>query len=275
MVAVKDFSRFDRDYLEVGRYLEYIFSMLGGRFASGNDGYDSGGRPWAADGTGAALKNAGSVPGIRIDRDEYLRKAFERKHREMQDDIVSRGPLAAGISKSEVSLLADQAIKAEAFQTTLLSAGTGIFGGAAAVATVPADIVQFYGHVFRVMQKLMYLYGWKVDIFDGEGNIDDTTKNVLILYMGVMFGIDVASQVIAQITCQAAKRLLRDVPFRVIKACFTKQATREMIKKIVKAVGVKTAAKMTVSAGSKVVPILGAMISGVLRQHSFCRCQKD
>ena len=57
MVIVKDFSRFCRDYLEVGRYLEYIVPILQIRFISVNDGYDSSDKFGATGGMSVALKN--------------------------------------------------------------------------------------------------------------------------------------------------------------------------------------------------------------------------
>lgn len=57
MIVVKDFSRFGRDYLEVGRFLEYIFPILQIRFVSVNDNYDSDDKFGTTGGMSVALKN--------------------------------------------------------------------------------------------------------------------------------------------------------------------------------------------------------------------------
>ncbi len=57
MIVVKDFSRFGRDYLEVGRFLEYIFPILQIRFVSVNDNYDSSEKFGTTGGMSVALKN--------------------------------------------------------------------------------------------------------------------------------------------------------------------------------------------------------------------------
>lgn len=55
-------------------------------------------------------------------------------------------------------------------------------------ATIPADILQFFGMALRLAQELSYLYGaqdlWK----DGEID-DDKVRSQLIMYCGVMFGV--------------------------------------------------------------------------------------
>jgi len=56
-IVVKDLSRFGRNYIEVGDYLEHVFPFLGVRFMSINDHYDSKHHAGRTVGTDIALKN--------------------------------------------------------------------------------------------------------------------------------------------------------------------------------------------------------------------------
>lgn len=56
-VIVKDFSRFGRSYIELGDYLERIFPLLGVRFISINDHYDSADYKGTTGGLDVVMKN--------------------------------------------------------------------------------------------------------------------------------------------------------------------------------------------------------------------------
>ncbi len=64
-IVVKDLSRFGRNYIEVGRYIEQIFPLLGIRFIAINDNYDS------ADKT--AISNHMILPFKNLINDAYCR----------------------------------------------------------------------------------------------------------------------------------------------------------------------------------------------------------
>lgn len=48
-IVVKDLSRFGREYIDAGRYIERIFPAMGVRFIAINDNYDSAKRDGQAD----------------------------------------------------------------------------------------------------------------------------------------------------------------------------------------------------------------------------------
>lgn len=56
-VIVKDLSRFGRNYIEVGKYIEHVFPFMGVRFISINDNYDSEGKKNESDSLMLPFKN--------------------------------------------------------------------------------------------------------------------------------------------------------------------------------------------------------------------------
>lgn len=152
------------------------------------------------------LYKAIKLPGVKISRNEFLKKTLS-KHFSL--DVVERAikdnPAKAGITVHEIDKISKACINYETSKVTALSAAAGLPGKFGMVAAVPADIAQYFAHVIRIMQKLIYLYGWD-DLFEDKDNIDDATLLNIQLFIGVMFGVEAANKLISKVAANVAVR---------------------------------------------------------------------
>lgn len=96
----------------------------------------------------------------------------------------------AGIKKEEIDKIADEVIKYERNCVSGISTLLGMPGGLAMAATIPTDIVQYYGYMLRATQKLMYLYGFpEINVDEKNNKFDSETINILTICLGVMYGV--------------------------------------------------------------------------------------
>lgn len=135
------------------------------------------------------------TPGIKVDRNDFLKKElFKNYPQDIINDAIAYNPAHAKISSDEIDRIADEVIKYERNCVSGISAALGMPGGFAMVATIPADIAQYYGYMLRAAQKLMYLYGFpEIDTEEREQKFDSETMNTLIICLGVMYGVQGAN----------------------------------------------------------------------------------
>lgn len=205
------------------------------------------------------LSAAAQLPGVKIDREKYLAGALGKKFSaEVVAMAIESSPAAAGIEPEKLSAIADASIRYEATKVTALSTAAGIPGGFAMAGTVPADMAQYFAHVLRIAQKLAYLYGWE-NLFSGtEEEIDDETKNLMILFIGVMFGASGATDAIAQIS----KVVAAAVEKRLAQEALTKGTIYPIVRKVATYLGIQMTKGIFSKGVSKVIPVIGGLISG-------------
>lgn len=202
------------------------------------------------------ITNAVQIPGVKVNRKQFLAEQFASKAENLEE-ILDKGPIAAGIKREDIIVLSKKLILARTSQSSIASFVAGIPGGLAMAATIPADILQFFGMALRLAQELSYLYGAQ-DLWI-EGKIDDDkVKNQLILYCGVMFGVSGAVSGVRVLSTQLSKTALKKIPQKSL----TKTFWYPIIKKIANFIGINLTKKTFAQGVSKAVPVIGGFISG-------------
>lgn len=210
------------------------------------------------------------TPGIGIHRADFLRKELSMKYsKEMVEKAITTTPSQAGISLEEINQIADNVITYERNCVTGISAALGTPGGAAMLATVPADIIQYYGYMIRAAQKLMYLYGFpEINVEEKGQKFDTETLNLLMLCLGVMYGVAGANNAIKAM----AKALAVGVEKKLIHASLTKGTIYPIVKSVAKWFGVHMTKDVFAGFFKKAIPVVGGVIGGGITFVSFKPC---
>lgn len=210
------------------------------------------------------------LPGVHITRESFLRKElFKNYPPEVIDDAVARTPALAGISEADNDRIADEVIKFERNCVSGISAALGVPGGAAMAATIPADVVQYYGYTLRAIQKLLYLYGFPEIDSDGEGiSLDSETINRIVVCLGVMNGVAGANNAVKAL----AKALSVGVEKKLIAAALTKGTLYPILKSTLKWFGVKLTKEIFAKTVKNAIPVVGGIVGGGITFLSFKPC---
>jgi len=211
------------------------------------------------------------TPGIKITRSEFLKKEFLKNYSE---DVIAKAiettPAKAGITVEEINPIADNVIAFERNCVTSLSTALSSPSGIAMAATLPAEIIQYYGYLLRAAQKLMYLYGFpEIDIKEKEQTFDSETLNILILCLGVMSGVTGANVAIRAM----AKGFGKGLSKKIMSTALTKGTLYPLMKKIANMFSVDLSKKMLSTASKNIMPpIVSGIIGGGITYVSFKPC---
>jgi hypothetical protein len=213
------------------------------------------------------IANALKMPGVKVNRKEFLVKTFGDK---LSSDkipiLIEKGPLEVGISTDKINRMAKSLVNKRTLQSSGTSFAAGLPGGWAMAATIPADTLQFFGVALRLSQELAYIFGYK-DFWDDEELDLERVRSELILFLGVMFGVGGAASTLKVVSSKMAQQALKKLPQKAL----TKTFYYPIIKKIAALIGVKMTKDIFAKGISKVIPVVGGVVSGGLTYTSMTK----
>lgn len=205
------------------------------------------------------LQQVVKLPVVKVDREKFLVEKFSKE--------LDRKDIATLLEQGPTSLLPqeslDRVAKACIKDNVLLASGTsvlaGLPGGLAMAITIPTDVAQFYAFSLKLAQELGYIYGFD-DLWASRNELSEDAKNTLLLYLGVMLGVNGAGALLRSGGVTVAKQVIKVVN----KKALTKTLWYPILEKILKIFGVNLTKGGLAKGMGKVIPILGGVISGGL-----------
>lgn len=211
------------------------------------------------------LKQLIKVPGVRVDRESFLRKELTPHFsKPIVGKAIEYNPAYAGIERKKIDEITSQVIDYETNRVSAISFAAGLPGGFAMFATIPADVTQYFANIVIATQKIAYLYGFE-DFELNDAEMSDNALNEIMVFLGVMFGVQQANQAVKFIAQSATQKVAKTLSQKAL----TKTTVYPIVKSVAKVVGIKMTKEIFAKNVSKVVPIVGGVVSGGLTYATF------
>ncbi len=203
------------------------------------------------------------LPIIRVNREEFLAKLFGKSP--YFDQIIELGPQAV-FTPDSLRRKAEEVINESTTKTAAVSFISGLPSNPITmVAAGGADVVQYFGFAINLAQQLAYLFGEDSLFVDGSSEMPEEAKIRVLAYLGAMFGVAGAAQLIAKTSVKVGANLGKQVAAKAL----TKTVWYPMLKKVGSLVGQKVTKKTVEKTITKAVPVVGGVVSGALTFVTF------
>ena len=205
------------------------------------------------------LQQVVKLPVVKVNRSKFLMDKFSKEVASKDiPRLLEEGPTAI-LPQETLDRVANACIK----DNVLLASGTsvlaGLPGGLAMAVTIPADVAQFYAFSLKLAQELGYIYGYD-DLWASRDELSEDAQNTLLLYLGVMLGVNGTAALLRAGGVAIAKQVMKTVPQKAL----TKTLWYPILKKVLKIFGVNLTKGGLAKGMGKFIPILGGVISGGL-----------
>ena len=227
------------------------------------------------------------MPSVKVDRIAFLRKELRPYCNQSRLQMIGSVRPYTVVSEQVIDRLARQCIRYHTALATTASTVVGLPGGLAMAATMPADLTQYFYHVFVLSQKLAYLYGYPDFFADIESApsvpdgspigstpdeetasheaADSPAIDLLTIFMGVMMGAPVAEKGIEELSKAVAGSAVSRLP----RVAMTRAAIYPIASQVARMVGSRLTKESFTKGVGRFLPLAGGLFSGGLTLYTF------
>ena len=205
------------------------------------------------------LQQVVKLPVVKVNREKFLVEKFS-KELDKRDiaKLLEQGPPSL-LPQETLDRVARSCIKDNVLRASGTSVLAGLPGGILMALTIPTDVAQFYAFSLKLAQELGYIYGYD-NLWASRNELSEEAKNTLLLYLGVMFGVNGAGALLRSGGVTVAKHVMKTVPQKAL----AKTLWYPILEKVLKIFGVTLTRRGLAKGMGKAIPILGGFISGGL-----------